>query len=276
MEQGEIILYQPDEAVKLEVRLEDETVWLTQEQIADLFGTKRPAITKHLNNIYKSGELDIDSTCSILEHMGNDGKQRYTTKYYNLDAILSIGYRVNSKNATLFRKWANSVLKDYLLKGYSINKRLSELERTVAQHTEKIDFFVRTALPPVEGVFYNGQIFDAYKLATDLVKSARRSIVLIDNYVDETVLLMLSKRSVGVSATIYTQRITQQLQLDLDRHNSQYPPIDIRTYRDSHDRFLIVDETDVYHIGASLKDLGKKMFAFSKLDIPAAVITDLL
>ena len=134
MEQGEIILYQPDEAVKLEVRLEDETVWLTQEQIADLFGTKRPAITKHLNNIYKSGELDIDSTCSILEHMGNDGKQRYTTKYYNLDAILSIGYRVNSKNATLFRKWANSVLKDYLLKGYSINKRLSELERTVAQH----------------------------------------------------------------------------------------------------------------------------------------------
>lgn len=276
MEQGEIILYQPDEAVKLEVRLEDETVWLTQEQIADLFGTKRPAITKHLNNIYKSGELDVDSTCSILERMGNDGKQRYTTKYYNLDAILSIGYRVNSKNATFFRKWVNSVLKDYLLKGYSINKRLSELERTVAQHTEKIDFFVRTALPPVEGVFYNGQIFDAYKLATDLVKSARRSIVLIDNYVDETVLLMLSKRSVGVSATIYTQRITQQLQLDLDRHNSQYPPIDIRTYRDSHDRFLIVDETDVYHIGASLKDLGKKMFAFSKLDIPAAVITDLL
>lgn len=202
MEQGEIILYQPDEAVKLEVRLEDETVWLTQEQIADLFGTKRPAITKHLNNIYKSGELDVDSTCSILERMGNDGKQRYTTKYYNLDAILSIGYRVNSKNATLFRKWVNSVLKDYLLKGYSINKRLSELERTVAQHTEKIDFFVRTALPPVEGIFYNGQIFDAYKFATDLVKSARRSIVLIDNYVDETVLLMLSKRSVGVSATI--------------------------------------------------------------------------
>lgn len=287
MEQGEIILYQPDETVRLEVRLEDETVWLTQEQIANLFGTKRPAITKHLNNIYKSGELDIDSTCSILEHMGNDGKQRYTTKYYNLDAILSIGYRVNSKNATLFRKWANKVLKDYLLKGYSINQRLNEIEqrmdnkffqieRTVAEHDRKIDFFVRTALPPVEGIFYNGQIFDAYKFATDLVKSARCSIVLIDNYVDETVLLMLSKRKVGVSATIYTQRITQQLQLDLDRHNSQYPPIDIRTYRDSHDRFLIVDETDVYHIGASLKDLGKKMFAFSKLNIPAVVITDLL
>ena len=287
MEQGEIILYQPDETVRLEVRLEDETVWLTQEQIANLFGTKRPAITKHLNNIYKSGELDIDSTCSILEHMGNDGKQRYTTKYYNLDAILSIGYRVNSKNATLFRKWANKVLKDYLLKGYSINQRLNEIEqrmdnkffqieRTVAEHDRKIDFFVRTALPPVEGIFYNDQIFDAYKFATDLVKSARCSIVLIDNYVDETVLLMLSKRKVGVSATIYTQRITQQLQLDLDKHNSQYPPIDIRTYRDSHDRFLIVDETDVYHIGASLKDLGKKMFAFSKLNIPAVVITDRL
>lgn len=195
--------------------------------------------------------------------------------YYNLDAIISIGFRVNSKRGILFRQWANKVLKDYLLKGYSINKRLSELERTVAQHTEKIDFLC--VLPcPGRRHFYNGQIFDAYKFATDLVKSARRSIVLIDNYVDETVLLMLSKRSVGVSATIYTQRITQQLQLDLDRHNSQYTPIDIRTYRDSHDRFLIVDETDVYHIGASLKDLGKKMFAFSKLDIPAAVITDLL
>ena len=153
---------------------------------------------------------------------------------------------------------------------------MSELERTVAQHTEKIDFFVRTALPPVEGIFYNGQIFDAYKFATDLVKSARRSIVLIDNYVDETVLLMLSKRSVGVSATIYTQRITQQLQLDLDRHNSQYPPIDIRTYRDSHDRFLIIDNTEVYHIGASLKDLGKKMFAFSKLELPVHTIIDVL
>lgn len=276
MEQGEIILYQPDEAVKLEVRLEDETVWLTQEQIADLFGTKRPAITKHLNNIYKSGELDIDSTCSILEHMGNDGKQRYTTKYYNLDAILSIGYRVNSKNATLFRKWANSVLKDYLLKGYSINKRLSELERTVAQHTEKIDFFVRTALPPVEGIFFDGQIFDAYKFASELIKSAKRSLVLIDNYVDESVLLMLSKRQPGVTATVYTQRITPQLQLDLNKFNDQYPPVDVRTCKLSHDRFLIIDDTEVYHIGASLKDLGKKWFAFSKMSLPAEMITNLL
>ena len=276
MEQGEIILYQPDEAIRLEVRMENETVWLTQEQIANLFGTKRPAITKHLNNIYNSGELDVDSTCSILEHMGNDGKQKYTTKYYNLDAILSVGYRVNSRNATLFRRWASSVLKEYLLKGYSINQRLSELEKTVALHSEKIDFFVRTSLPPVEGIFYDGQIFDAYKFASDLIRSARKSLLLIDNYVDDSVLLMLSKRNPGVTATVYTQKITPQLQLDLDKYNDQYPPINIRTYRNSHDRFLIVDDKEVYHIGASLKDLGKKMFAFSKLDIPAEAITNLL
>lgn len=276
MEQGEIILYQPDEAIRLEVRMENETVWLTQEQIANLFGTKRPAITKHLNNIYNSGELDVDSTCSFLEHMGNDGKQKYTTKYYNLDAILSVGYRVNSRNATLFRRWASSVLKEYLLKGYSINQRLSELEKTVALHSEKIDFFVRTSLPPVEGIFFDGQIFDAYKFATDLIKTARKSLLLIDNYVDESVLLMLSKRNPGVSATIYTQKITPQLQLDLDKHNDQYPPINIRTYRNSHDRFLIVDDKEVYHIGASLKDLGKKMFAFSKLEIDPGLITDKL
>lgn len=276
MEQGEIILYQPDEAIRLEVRMENETVWLTQEQIANLFGTKRPAITKHLNNIYNSGELDVDSTCSILEHMGNDGKQKYTTKYYNLDAILSVGYRVNSRNATLFRRWASSVLKEYLLKGYSINQRLSELEKTVALHSEKIDFFVRTSLPPVEGIFFDGQIFDAYKFATDLIKTARKSLLLIDNYVDESVLLMLSKRNPGVSATIYTQKITPQLQLDLDKHNDQYPPINIRTYRNSHDRFMIVDDKEVYHVGASLKDLGKKMFAFSKLEIDPGLITDKL
>ena len=286
MEQGEIILYQPDEAVKLEVRLEDETVWLSIDEMSSLFGRDISVIGKHIRNIFKEEELIKESVWAKFAYTASDGKT-YQVDYYNLDVIISVGYRVKSKRGTQFRQWANKVLKDYLLKGYSINQRLNEIEqrmdnkffqieRTVAEHDRKIDFFVRTALPPVEGIFYNGQIFDAYKFATDLVKSARRSIVLIDNYVDETVLLMLSKRSVGVSATIYTQRITQQLQLDLDRHNSQYTPIDIRTYRDSHDRFLIVDETDVYHIGASLKDLGKKMFAFSKLDIPAAVITDLL
>lgn len=283
MEQGEIILYQPDEAVKLEVRLEDETVWLTQAQIAELFQRDRTVITKHINNVFKEEELEEKSNVHFL-HIANSDKP---VKFFSLDVIISVGYRVKSARGTQFRQWANKILKDYLLKGYSINQRLNDIEQRIdsklIQHEQrlnaidqKIDFFVRTSLPPVEGIFYNGQIFDAYKFATDLVKSARRSIVLIDNYVDETVLLMLSKRSVGVSATVYTQRITQQLQLDLDRHNCQYPPIDIRTYRDSHDRFLIVDETDVYHIGASLKDLGKKMFAFSKLGIPAAVITDLL
>jgi hypothetical protein len=284
MEQGEIILYQPDEAVKLDVRLEGETVWLTQAQIAELFGTRRQAITKHLKNIFDSEELNEESVCSILELTAADGKN-YKTKFYNLDAILSVGYRVNSKNATLFRRWANSVLKDYLLKGYSINQRLNEIEqrmdnrffqieKTITEHGKKIDFFVRTSLPPVEGIFF--EIFDAYKFASELIKSARKSLLLIDNYVDESVLLMLSKRQSGVTATVYTQRITPQLQLDLDRFNSQYPPVDVRTCKLSHDRFLIIDDTEVYHIGASLKDLGKKWFAFSKMSVPAKVITNLL
>ncbi|WP_302026971.1 virulence RhuM family protein [Parabacteroides johnsonii] len=289
MEQGEIILYQPDEAVKLEVRLEDETVWLTQAQIVDLFQSSKANISEHIKNIYDQKELEESSTVRDFRTVRQEGKRQVIRNltYYNLDAIISIGFRVNSKRGILFRQWANKVLKDYLLKGYSINQRLNDIEqrmdnrffqieRTIAEHDKKIGFFVRTSLPPIEGIFYNGQIFDAYKFAIDLVKSARHSIVLIDNYVDETVLLMLSKRSIGVSATIYTQRITQQLQLDLDKHNDQYAPIDIRTYRDSHDRFLVVDEMDVYHIGASLKDLGKKMFAFSKLNIPVTAITNLL
>lgn len=275
---GEVILYQPDSEgeVKLEVRLEDETVWLTQEQIAILFGTKRPAITKHLNNIYNSGELDPESTCSILEHMGNDGKQKYVTKFYNLDAILSVGYRVNSRNAALFRRWANSVLKEYLMKGYSVNQRLNQLEQRVSRTEEKIDFFVRTSLPPVEGIFHDGQIFDAYKFAADLIRSAKKSILLIDNYVDESVLLMLSKRNSDVKADIYTQTVSHQLQLDLQKHNSQYPPIGIHIYRKCHDRFLIIDCEEVWHIGASLKDLGKKMFAFSRLNIPAGTVMSML
>ena len=215
--------------------------------------------------------------------MGNDGKQKYMTKYYNLDAILSVGYRVNSKNATLFRRWTNKVLKEYLLKGYAINYRLEQMDTKLQKHerqieylTDKVDFFVRISLPPVEGIFYNGQLFDTYKFATDLIRSARQSLLLIDNYVDESVLLMLSKRNAGVKAEIYTQAVSHQLQLDLQKHNSQYPPIGIHTYKKCHDRFLIIDGTEVYHIGASLKDLGKKMFAFSKLEIPTTAITALL
>lgn len=285
-QQGEIILYQPDESVRMEVRIEDETVWLTQAQIAELFETKRQAITKHLKNIFQSGELNENSVCSILELTASDGKS-YKTKTYNLDAIISVGYRVNSKNATLFRRWTSQVLKDYLLKGHVINQRISNLEQRVdakflsydmqlTRLNEKVDFFVRTSLPPVEGIFFDGQIFDAYAFATNLIKSAKNSLILIDNYIDENTLLMLSKRTTGVDATIYTQRITPQLQLDLTRHNNQYPPINIRTYRQAHDRFLIIDRSDVYHIGASLKDLGKKLFAFSKMDIPASILTKLL
>ena len=278
MEQGEIILYQPDETVKLEVRMEDETVWLTQAQMVELFCSTKQNISLHINNIFKEGELAEKATVKEYLTVRTEGNRNVKRKItcYNLDVIISVGYRVKSVRGTQFRIWANSVLKEYLLKGYSINQRLSELEKTVALHSEKIDFFVRTSLPPVEGIFFDGQIFDAYKFATDLIKSAKESIVLIDNYVDESVLLMLSKRNPGVSATIYTQKITAQLQLDLDKHNDQYPPINIRTYRNSHDRFMIVEDKEVYHIGASLKDLGKKLFAFSKLEIDPGLITDKL
>ncbi|KAA5263698.1 virulence RhuM family protein [Bacteroides faecis] len=277
MEQGEIILYQPDELVKLEVRLENETVWLNRQQLAELFGRDIKTIGKHINNALNEELSDIPTVAKFAT-VGIEGGRTVTrqVEYYNLDMILSVGYRVKSKRGVEFRKWSNRVLKDYLLKGYAINQRIEQLERTVATHGEKIDFFVRTSLPPVEGIFFDGQIFDAYTFATNLIKSATRSIVLIDNYIDEDVLLMLSKRSAGVTATIYTKQITPQLQLDLNRHNNQYPRIIIRTYRQVHDRFVIIDNNDVYHIGASLKDLGKKLFAFSKMDIPATTILNLL
>lgn len=266
--QNEIILYQPDNLIKLEVVLENETVWLTQAQIAVLFGVKVPAISKHLKNIYGSGELEQDSTFSILENMGNDGKQIYQTKYYNLDAILSVGYRVNSQYATSFRRWATQVLKDYMFKGYAVSQRFERLEYRVAETEKKIDFFVKTALPPKEGIFYDGQIFDAYVFVSDLIKSAQKSIILLDNYIDESVLLLLSKRQSKVNAEIYTKQISTQLQLDLARHNSQYEHVTIYESDSFHDRFLLIDDM-VYHIGASLKDLGKKLFAFSKMEIKA-------
>ena len=266
--QNEIILYQPDSYVKLDVRLENDMVWLTQAQIAILFGVKVPAISKHLRNIYDSGELEQSSTFSILENMGNEGKQSYQTKYYNLDAILSVGYRVNSRHATLFRKWATQVLKDYMLRGYAISQRFERLEYRVAETEKKVDFFVKTALPPSQGIFYDGQIFDAYVFISDLIKTAKKSITLFDNYIDESVLILLSKRLPKVSTKIYTKQISPQLQLDLKKHNAQYEPIGIYESNAFHDRFLLIDDT-VYHIGASLKDLGKRLFAFSKMEIRA-------
>lgn len=277
MENNEIVLYQPNETMKLEVRLENETVWLTQQQIADLFGTKRPAITKHLSNIFKSGELEEESTCSILEHMAADGSRTYSTKYYNLDVILSVGYRVNSINATMFRRWANQVLKEYLLRGYSVNQRLIEisdrLDRRLLEQDGKIaairrdvDFFVRTSLPPKEGIFFDGQIFDAYAFVAKLIRKAQHRIVVIDSYVDDSVLVQLSKRNQGVTVDIYDGRISDQLRQDVERHNRQYPGVTLHAYNKAHDRFLIIDE-EVYHIGHSLKDLGKKLFAFSRMDV---------
>ena len=283
MEQkSEIVLYQPEGAVSLEVRLGNETVWLTQQQISELFGTGRQAITKHLKNIFASNELDENSVCSILELTAADGKN-YKTKVYNLDAILSVGYRVNSKNATLFRRWANSVLKDYMLKGYSLNHRFERLEdkidtrfqrydSEIQRLSNQVDFFVRHSLPPIEGIFFAGQIFDAYKFVCDLVKSARKSIVLFDNYIDESVLTLFGKREKSVSVVIYTDKITPQLELDIKRFNAQYSPVKVKLYTKAHDRFLIIDG-EIYHIGASLKDLGKKLFAFSKISaIPPELI----
>ena len=275
-ENNEIVLYQPDDTLKLEVRLENDTVWLTQQQIADLFGTKRPAITKHLSNIFKSGELDEDSVCSILEHTAADGKI-YRTQFYNLDAILSVGYRVNSRNATIFRKWANKVLKDYLLRGYAINQRLIELsdrmdrrlleqDGKIAAIRKDVDFFVRSSIQPKEGIFFYGQIFDAYAFVAGLIRKAKKRIIVIDSYVDDSVLVQLSKRKPGVKVDIYDGSISQQLRLDVARHIAQYPGVTLHTYKKAHDRFLIIDE-EVYHIGHSLKDLGKKLFAFSKMDV---------
>lgn len=252
---------------------------VVQQQIADLFGTKRPAITKHLSNIFKSGELEEDSVRSILEHTASDGKI-YKTQFYNLDAILSVGYRVNSRNATMFRQWANKVLKEYLLRGYSVNQRLMQLEdridRRLSEHDrhlvrldEKVDFFVRSSLQPREGIFFDGQIFDAYAFVAKLIREAGTRIIVIDNYVDDSVLVQLSKRKSGVTVDIYGDKISRQLRQDVERHNAQYPGVALHQCSKVHDRFLIIDE-EVYHIGHSLKDLGKKLFAFSRMEVMTA------
>ena len=289
--ENEIVLYQPNEMVKLEVRVKEDSVWLTQQQIADLFGTKRPAITKHLKNIYASGELEESSTCSILELMGNDGKQLYSTKFYNLDAILSVGYRVNSINATAFRRWANQVLKEYLLRGYAIRQqsqafqiqldaRLNEqdsrirlLEKKTHLNSEKIDFFIRTNLPPIEGILFEGQVLDARLFAENLIKTAQKEVILIDNYIDASDFDILECRSKGVDATIYVERITSAmtvLQSDCLLQTGRKTELRATRMR-IHDRFLIIDD-QVYHLGASLKDLGRELFAFSKMGMDKALL----
>ena len=274
---GEIVMYQPDETIRLEVRMGEETVWLTQQQMAELFDKDRTVIGRHIRNIYKEEELEKGITCAKFAHMGTDEDQTYEYTAYNLDVIISVGYRVKSKRGTRFRQWANKVLKEYLLKGYVVDSRIMALERHVAeQDTEikdlknKVDFFVRSSLPPVEGIFFDGQIFDAYVQIVSLIKQAKHSIVLIDNYIDETTLTMLSKRDNNVSATIYTRQLSNQQQLDITRHNQQYPPITVNICQRNHDRFLIIDDV-VYLFGASLKDAGKKLFAYIKMqETPAA------
>jgi hypothetical protein len=264
--QGEIILYQPDETVRLEVRLEDDTVWLTQAQMAELFQTTRNNITLHVGNVYKEKELLSGSTSKESLLVQQEGNRQVTRKQklYNLDVIISVGYRVKSQRGTQFRIWANKVLKEYLVNGYAVNQRFIHIEQRLTKAEEKIDFFVRTSLPPVQGIFYDGQIFDAYRFVSDLIRKAKHAVALIDNYVDDTVLTMLDKRKAGVPATIYTQHVSQQFQLDVDRHNAQYAPIAIEHFNRAHDRFLLIDN-EVYHLGASLKDLGKKWFAFTSM-----------
>ncbi len=274
--ENEIILYQPDSTLSLDVRVENETVWLTQAQMTELFQTTRNNITLHIRNIFKEGELEESSVSKESLLTAADGK-RYKTKFYSLDVIISVGYRVKSIRGTQFRIWANKILKDYLLRGYSVNQRLlymeSRIDRRLLEHdkrlddlTDKVDFFIRTSLPPKEGVFFNGQIFDAHEFICRLIKSANKRIILIDNYVDESVLVQLDNRNAHVSAVIYTGEISRTFRQSVNRHNRQYAPIDVRTADRIHDRFLIIDDT-LYHIGASIKDLGKKLFAFSKLEI---------
>lgn len=269
----EMKLYQSEDLqVKLDVLVENETVWLSQAQIGALFGVQKSAISKHLKHIFDSGELRQEAVVSILETTAADGK-RYSTKFYNLDAVLSVGYRVNSISATHFRIWANHVLKEYIFHGGSINQRIEKVEHRMLINelglqsvNQKIDYLVQSALPPKQGIFFDGQIFDAYQFVSDLIRGAKKSIVLIDNYADDSVLTQLTKRTEGVTATVCVSRLTNAFRLDVDRHNMQYPPVRIQVLSSVHDRFLLLDDSVLYTFGASFKDLGKKLFCFTLIE----------
>ena len=275
---NEIILYRPNElAEHIEVRIEDDTVWLSLNQISQLFNRDKSVISRHLRSIFKSGELIYESTVAKNATVQNEAGRlvKREIEFYNLDAILSVGYRVNSKQGTQFRIWATRILKEYLLKGYAVNNRMNRMEDKVEAITKRVDdieFQIKTSLPSNEGIFYDGQVFDAHVFVSGLIKSANKSIVLIDNYIDESVFILLAKRAKNVKATIFTSHFTKQVQLDLKKHNEQYAVIEVETFKLSHDRFMIIDDKEVYHIGASLKDLGKKWFAFSKIEIDAKYI----
>ena len=273
-EKSVIIYRSEDGTIQLEVQLYDETVWLTQHQMTILFETTKQNVSLHVNNAFKDGELERNSVVKDFLTTASDGKN-YHILYYNLDAIISVGYRVKSQRGTDFRKWAMQVIKNHILHGYAVNQRFERLEQRVSKTEEKIDFFVKTSLPPYEGIFYDGQIFDAYSFISDLIRMAKKEIILIDNYIDDSVLKILNKRKDNVTATIYTAHISDNLKLDLDKHNSQYQPINIEVLKKIHDRFLIIDD-DLYHIGASFKDLGKSVFAFSKMGIDKKIILSIL
>ena len=267
---GEVVIYQPDEITRVEVRIEDETVWLNRHHLAQLFGRDVKTIGKHINNALKE-ELSGMAVVANFATTASDGKT-YIVEFYNMEMILSIGYRVKSQRGIYFRRWANAILKEFMLKRYphnhrfnSIEERLKKHEEILDNHQKKIDFFIHTSLPPVEGIFFDGQIYDAYTFVADLIRKADKRIILIDNYIDDTVLTMLDKRKDNVDTTIYTSRMTKETKLDIRKHNMQYKSINVHVFRKAHDRFLIIDDT-VYLIGASIKDLGKKWFGFTLME----------
>lgn len=268
----EIILYRPDElAEHIEVRLEAETVWLNRHQISTLFDRDVKTIGKHINNVFSEGELDEMATVAKFATVQNEGGRMVErqVEYYNLDVIISVGYRVKSKQGTQFRIWATRVLKDYLLKGYAFNNRMNRIEdnvQAISAKVNQIEFQINTHLIPTQGVFFDGQVFDAYEITSRIIRLAQKDIVLIDNYIDETTLTHLAKKGKSVKAHLLTKHISKQLQLDIQKANKQYGNFELKSFDKSHDRFLIIDNNEVYHLGASLKDLGKKWFAFSKLD----------
>lgn len=267
---NDLIKYNDGE-IELAISIENETVWLTQKQIAELFDKDVRTINDHIKAIYKEEELLENSTIRNFRIVQKEGNREVTRDvlHYNLDVVISIGYRANSKKATKFRQWATKVLKEYIFNGYAINshkiteQRLLNLENDMQVVKSKFKDFE----PQKQHIFYDGQIFDAYLFVSDIIKSAKSSIKLIDNYIDESTLVLFTKRDAKVDMKIYTKTISKQLQLDLEKHNAQYSKIDIEIFDLSHDRFLIIDEKDIYHFGASLKDLGKKWFAVSKMDI---------
>ena len=284
-----IVVYRSeDNAVQLDVQLSGETVWLTQQQIAQLFQKAKSTISYHISNIFKEGELDeevVVRKIRITTQHGamSDKTQSDELNLYNLDVIISVGYRVKSKRGTQFRQWANRVLKDYLLRGYAVNPHVRYMEQRIdaklQEHTEqihelqdKVDFFIRTSLPPREGIFVDGQIYDAFEFIERLIKSAQKSILLIDNYVDESVLTMMSEKQSGVAVDIYTKEINNALQLAEKHFNMQYSGLSLHTTQNCHDRFLIIDDKTIYLIGASLKDAGKRLFAFTQMN-PEQIIT---